>query len=77
MRKLMLPKLDVNYAKDPTTPRIALLKRKMKHLKRHIIHNLVNHSNLQEDLGKLLQVITKGTTLTRLFKKGGKLWMIH
>ena len=74
MKELMLPKLDVKSAKVPITLKIVH-QGMMKHLRRPTTHNLDNHSNLQEDLGKLLQVIIKETMEIPHIKKGGKLWM--
>ena len=75
MRKFMLPKLDVKNVKDLTTPRIVLKRMKVRLLKKHTTHNLDNHSNLQEDLGKLLRDTIKRTTIIPLIKKECRLWM--
>ena len=69
MIKFMLPKLDVKHAKDLTTLKIALQTMKVRLLKKHTTHNLDNHSNLQEDLGKLLWVTIKGTMETLISRK--------
>lgn len=71
----MLFKLVVKYAKDLTTLKIANQRMKVEHLKKHIIHNLANYSNLLEVLEQLLQDTIKGTTEIHPIKKGGKLWM--
>ncbi|GJV61336.1 hypothetical protein Tco_1467436 [Tanacetum coccineum] len=61
MKKFMLLKLDVKYAKDPTTPKIAYNKKKGKPLKKLTIRNLVDLFK-EEDIELQLQDSIKGTT---------------
>ncbi|GJV69735.1 hypothetical protein Tco_1485244 [Tanacetum coccineum] len=71
MKKYMMLKLDVNYVRDPTTPKTVHLNEKEKPLKKLIILNLVYLSNKEGNIEQQLRDSNKGIMqILSWFKKG-------
>nr|GEZ81486.1 hypothetical protein [Tanacetum cinerariifolium] len=65
---------DMNHATYPTTLRIAQLKNKEKHSKKHTALNLEYHSLKEEDIEQLLRDSTKEKMQTLHIKNEDKQW---